>query len=448
MRTPLVVIGAGTAGLRTALTAASSGTETVLIGTGPVAGTCLNTGCIPTKAMLHAADVFRTCSEAGEIGITATAKVDFAKVMGRVRGIITEGRTHAESSVKHHAHLTYIEGRARFVSPAVIEVGNHRISAEKVIIATGTRPGIPPVPGLEKVPYITNEEAVRLTEQPKHLLIVGGGYIACEYATFFASIGTKVTILERAPDILTVLDEDLRKVIRASLDAMGVRILTGVATTNVSHAAGKFTCTLQGADVSRVQGDTLLVAAGRTPNTADLGLERAGIDVDGRGFIPVDQYLRTSQRHVYAIGDVNGQALFAHAAKREGWRALEHALLGKRPRAPRHVPWAVFTHPPAAGIGLSEQELKKQGTRYDVLEARFSSCGKARIIRCEHGLVKILHKHGHILGAFIVGPDADNLIHEFCALMLLGERAIAGLQELIHIHPTLAEVHENLRSRH
>jgi len=448
MHAEILIIGAGTAGLRTALTAAANGNKTVVIGTGPLGGTCLNNGCIPTKTMLHAADVLRTVQNASIAGIVASGKPDFKKIMRRVRSISKEGRDHAQQAIAHNPHLTYIEGSARFVAKKVVEVNNTRITADKIIIATGTANATPPVPGLAEVPYLTNVESVELTSQPKHLLIVGGGYIACEYATFFATLGTQVTIVERAPSILGVLDEDVRVVVEASLKQLGVRLFTGVATSKVSFSGEKYTLSLSGAAVSRVTGDALLVATGRSPNTKNLGLEDAGIEIDGRGFIVVDSQLRSSNKDVYAIGDVNGLSLFAHSAKRQGWLALEHILLSKRTKFDAGmIPWAVFTHPTVGGVGLSELQAQKQGIEYGILSARFSSCGKAKVIDETDGFVKILHHEGRILGATIVGPDADNLVHEFVALMHTGAQGIRILNEMVHAHPTLAEVFESLSAK-
>ncbi len=445
MHTELIIIGAGTAGLRTALTAAANGKETLLIGTGPLGGTCLNNGCIPTKTMLHAADVLRTVKNAKEAGVTASGKPNFAAIMKRVRAISQEGRDHAEQAIKKSPHLTYVNGEARFIAKTVVEVNNTQYSADNIIIATGTSGFVPPVPGLDQVPFLTNVETVKLTKQPKHLLILGGGYIACEYATFFATLGTKVTIVERAPTILGMLDDDVRKVVHDSLVSMGVRIFTGVATTNVSYSK-QYTLTLSGADVSRVSGDALLVATGRAPNTKSLNLEAAGIAINGRGYITVDSQLRTSNKSVYAIGDVNGQSLFAHSAKREGWLALEHLLFGKRVKLDYDkIPWAVFTHPVVGGVGLSEGQAQKLGVPYEVFSASYASCGKAQIINKTEGLVKVLVNNGVVIGATVAGAQGDNLVHEFVALMHAGARGEAILREMVHAHPTLAEVFSNLK---
>jgi mycothione reductase len=448
MHAEILIIGAGTAGLRTALTAAANGKKTIVIGTGPLGGTCLNNGCIPTKTMLHAADVLRVIQNARTAGVSATGKPDFKKMMRRVRAISKEGRDYALHAINNNTHLTYIEGAARFVAKKVVEVNNVRITADKIIIATGTVNATPPIPGLADVPYLTNVESVELTSQPKHLLIIGGGYIACEYATFFATLGTQVTIVERAPTILGVLDEDVRSVVYDSLAELGVRMLTGVATSQVSFSKKKYKLGLSGASVASVSGDALLVATGRTPNTKNLGLEDAGVEIDGRGFIVVDSQLRSSNKNVYAIGDVNGLSLFAHSAKRQGWLALEHILLSKRTKFdPGMIPWAVFTHPIVGGVGLSELQAQKQGIEYGVLTAHFSTCGKAKVIDEIDGFVKVLHSDGRILGATIVGPDADNLVHEFVALMHTGSQGIRILNEMVHAHPTLAEVFESLTAK-
>ena len=209
MDTELLIIGAGTAGVRTAVTAASNGVDTVVVGDGLVAGTCLNTGCIPTKTLLHAADVHRMIGRSQEIGISAKSKPDFEKVMARMDAIRTDGREHAEQTLKKTENLKYISGRAKFVARNVVEVNRARIKAQKVIVATGTSPFIPPIPGLKDTEYMTNVEALNLKRLPTSMIIVGGGYIACEFATFFATMGTKVTIIERGPSLLGVLDAEI-----------------------------------------------------------------------------------------------------------------------------------------------------------------------------------------------------------------------------------------------
>lgn len=447
MRAEVLVIGAGTAGLRTAMTASSNGLKTVLVGDGQIAGTCLNTGCIPTKTMLYAAEQMASAKKP-RVGVSLSAKPNFAAIMRRVRAISKEGRDHATKAVKANKNLTYLEGRATFAAKNVVEVGQYRIVAERIIVATGTKAFIPPIPGLNDVPFMTNEEVVELTKKPRHVMLLGGGYISCEYATFFARLGIKVTIIERGDGVLSVLDEDIRKPIRQSLESMGVRILTNAVASKVTHKKGIYTVTLTAKSARRVTGDCLVVCCGRVPNTQGLGLENAHIKINKRGFIETDLTCRTSNKSVYAIGDVNGVSLFAHTAKREGWIALEHILFEKHSRMDYDkIPWAVFTAPVAAGVGMSEFQLQANNESYEVLEAEFSHCGKAKIIQEDEGKVKVLHQKGKIVGAFIVGPQADNLIHEFVALMHMGKMGVATLQRMVHAHPTLAEVCESLRAR-
>ncbi len=441
----IIVVGAGTAGARVAVTAANNGAKTLLIGDEPVGGTCLNTGCIPSKALLHSANVYHTIKESSLFGIRCVSKPSFAKIRTRVIDIVSEGRSHVRSTLFTTDNLTFIKGRARFVGPRTVEVLTTHYSAKNIIIATGSRPSIPPIPGLAGLDIITSDNLLSLKKLPKRLIIIGGGYVACEYASFFASFGVKVTILEVAPDILMSLDDDVRLVIKNSLESLGVRLFTGVATTRISFKARQFVCSIAGALQKRVIGDSLLVAAGRTPNTTGLSLSRAGINVTSRGFITVDSFLRTSNKHVYAIGDVNGLSMFAHSAKREAWLVLERILLNKNVRMPRKtIPWAIFTHPPAAGVGASENSLKLSSSDYEVLFAPFTRCGRAKIINKTAGFVKVLHNNGRILGAQVVGPNADDIIHEFVALMHTGSQGVDILKKMIHIHPTLSEVCESL----
>lgn len=442
----VIVLGLGTGGLKIASKCAHAGKKTLAFEPSAIGGTCLNTGCIPTKAMLYAAETYQQVKRAKEFGITAKGvNVNFSKVMNRVRSIVDEGQAHIKKALRK-SPLKLIRKHAYFTSENTVSDGKKEYSADRFIIATGARNTIVPIKGLSDIDYLTNAKAIELTKMPKSIIMIGGGYIAMEFATFFQSIGVKVTVLELAPRVLGMLDEDVTDVLVEKYENMGMKICTHVAAQEVKNRANGVEVIAkdmnQDGKLRRFRAEKLFLAIGRRPNTEKLALRSAKVAVDRRGFVVVDKHLRTSNRNVYALGDVTGKAMFAHVAKRHV-RALTNTLLHDKRTSVDHklVPWSVFTHPPIAGVGISEKQSDAE--KIGVLKAHFTRNGRAHILNETKGFVKVMYnkKNNRIVGCVIVGPRADDMIHEFVAL-LHAKGTVSMLRNMIHIHPTLSEVME------
>lgn len=443
----LVVLGGGTGGLRVALSAVNSGLKVALIESGVIGGTCLNNGCIPTKAMLQAAHTLQTVKNAKKFGILSSAKVNFSKVMNRVHEIIQEGQDHIKPSLKKKG-LLYIHAKGSFIDSHTIVAGKYKVSFKNAFICTGAKNMVPPLPG-KKITFLDNVSVLNLKKLPKSVTIIGGGYISMEYATFFSEMGSKVTIVEYAPQILSMLDEDVISELKKHYTS--VRINTGSKITNIVQTKKQTTVTfvpVAGGKAKSVTSDALMVACGRVPNTKHLSLEKAKVTVGKRGEVVVSDSLQSNQKHIYAIGDVTGRALFAHAAKRETSIALHNITHSKKQKMNFDlVPWAVFTHPVVSGIGMSQKQAIASKIPFVTYRAPFSRAGRARVNGDMSGFVKIFvaKKDKRILGATIIGPNADDMIHEIATIMNSTSPTITTLQKTIHVHPTLSEVMESLR---
>ena len=445
----LLVVGGGTGGLRLALMAARNGHDTVIAEPGVLGGTCLNTGCIPSKTLLHAAELFLEMKRAREFGLhAADVRVDFGAVMQRMRRIVHEGQEHVVESVQKRAHLRVIKGKALFVGKNEVQVGTRIVKAKRVVIATGARASVPKIEGIDQVKAMVSDDVLLLKEQPHSLLVMGGGYIALELATFFNALGTNVTVIEHNPRILKEVDEEVTQLLQPLYEQRGVRFLLGREIARVEREkAGVNVVVKQGEKgKEEMKATHLLAATGRAPNSSGFGLEKAGVKVNERGAIIVNEFLETTAKGTYAMGDVTGRAPFAHAAKRESYIIMHNLFSRNKEAMPFSlVPWAVFTNPVIAAAGLSEARAKEQNINYGVQRAEFKRAGRATVIGRTEGFVKVLYdkKTRKLLGAVIIGARADDLIHEYAALLTAGE-TIDTLHKVIHIHPTLSEVNEAL----
>ncbi len=435
----LIVIGGGTGGLRTAI-AASKKTKVLLIDPGILGGTCLNTGCIPTKAMLHSSHLYELRKSLSQFGLSSNFRIDFAKLMKRVRAIVKEGQDHIYAGLKKNENLKIVKGKASFISKNKLMVGKDTYSFDKAIIATGAKNFMPQIKGLEKTDYLDNASVMKLTKLPNSLVMIGGGYISMEFATFFSELGTKVTVLEKFPMVLGMLDDDTREFLKTYMEESGIKIVTDADIKEIKNNTVYY-------NKAKIKAEKILVAAGRVPNTDGMDLEKAGINIGKKGEVIVNDYLETSNRDVYAIGDVNGRAMFAHAAKRETFVVLDN-IFEKKNRVMdfKYMPWAVFTNPPVSGVGMNEKKAAEMKINYGILKASFENVGRARISEDMRGQAKIIFdkKSDIILGAEIIGPNADDIVHEIIALMNMGAK-VQDLRKMIHIHPTFSEVMENLK---
>ncbi|MEC3953014.1 dihydrolipoyl dehydrogenase [Nocardia sp. CDC153] len=459
----LLVIGGGPGGYVAAIRAAQRGLNVGLVEKERPGGVCLNWGCIPTKAMLRSAEVFHTIAHAADFGIYAdNLRFDYAAVRQRKDGIVKELTDGVAGLLKANG-VTVIEGHARFTGPTTVEVveagpspifeGGPRyaaaptanavrtVSAKDVIIATGSVPAVLPIPGADLPGVITSDGAFGLTEVPKRLVVIGGSAVGAEWANLFHEFGADVTVVEMQDRLVPLEDKEIGTALVRSFTKRGIKVLTGATVTAIAEAGNGLSVTVGGAKPQELPADVVLVGVGRRPNTAELGLDVAGIDTDARGFIPVDEHLRTGVEHVYAIGDVTGKALLAHVASHQGLVASD-TIAGHAAHIDYNViPAATFTHPEIASVGLTEDAAKAAG--HDVIVAKFpfAALGRAKSFGDQEGFLKIVAgaKHKDVLGVHIIGPSASDLITEG-ALAISLEATLDELAETIHAHPTLGEI--------
>lgn len=433
-----MVVGGGMAGLPMALRASRHG-PAVLVEPGPLGGTCLNRGCIPTKTMIHSAKVAHLARRGAEFGVDiGEVRVDLAAVVDRKNEVLTSIRDGSYRAVDRADNLTFLHDRARFVDQGLVQVNGVVYRAERVVINTGARPTVPDVPGLSESGFLTSTEVLDLVEIPEHLVVVGGGYVGCELAQMFRRFGSGVTLVQRADRLLPDEDPAVSEVVETAFAGEGIEVLTGAAMLAVDRGKDGSVEVMTGSGT--VTGSHLLLAVGRTPNTDDLGLDDAEVSVDNSGFVVVDDRYATSAEGVYAIGDVIGPPMFTHSARDDAALLYRSVFKDDTAATSRLVPHAVFTDPEVASFGLTEPEARDRlGEGVSVGSERFRGVGKARAIGETAGFVKIVTGPDRkILGASIVGPDAGNLVHELVVAASAG-MTVDELAGVMHIHPTLAE---------
>jgi len=440
----VIVIGSG-AGMLVVEEALSHGAKVALVDKGPrLGGTCLNYGCIPSKMLIHAADRVMEIQKARELGIAAKLEdIDFSAIMNRMRKSRDGGEKEVSQGIRHLDGLDFFESEAHLVDGYTMEVGKERIKGDRIFIASGSRPFIPPIKGLETVPFLTNESVLELTGKPESIVIIGGGYIGVEYAHFFAAMGAKVTVLEMAdrlvlseePEMAELLLGELSKRMTISLNAKVVEVKkegNGIKVLAEDAASGK---------QKEFAANTVMVAIGRKSNADLLKVENTGIEVDKKGFIKVDEHFQTSKKNIFAIGDANGEQMFTHAANREAALAIDNVLHdGKATIHRNSVPHAVYSYPPIASVGLAEQAAK-ENHKVVVGTTRYYAVAKGEAMMEKEGFAKaIVDKDSErILGFHIVGPYAPMLIQEVVNAMTSGGQ-VNELYEGIHIHPALSEL--------
>jgi len=440
--TNLVVIGAGAGGLVSSYIAATVKAKVTLIEKHKMGGDCLNTGCVPSKALLRSAKMLSYIKRASEYGFkNASVDFEFAEVMERVQRVIKQIEPH--DSVERYSKLGVdcIQGEATITSPYTVEVNGKQITTRNIIIASGGRPFVPPIPGLEETGYFTSDTIWNLRTLPKTLVILGGGPIGCELAQAFARLGSKVIQIQRAKHIMVREDTEVSEIIEAKFAKEGIEVLTSHQALRVEQK--QLICEHEGKEVS-VAFDEILIAVGRAANT--MGLEKLGITLTARGTVEVDKYMRTNIPTIYACGDVAGPYQFTHTAAHQAWYAAVNALFGKFKKFKVDysvIPWTTFTDPEVARVGLNEQDAKRQGIKYEVTKYGIDDLDRAIADEEAHGFVKVLTKPGKdkILGVTIVGHHAGDLIAEYIQAMKWG----IGLNKVlgtIHIYPTLTEANK------
>ena len=443
--TNLVVIGAGSAGLVTAYVAAAAKAKVTLIERDQMGGDCLNTGCVPSKAIIRSARIAAYIERSREFGLVAgPLQVDFPKVMQRVRDVIARIEPH--DSVERYMELGVdcLSGSARITSPWTVEVNGAQITTRSIVIATGGRPAVPPIPGLEQINYLTSDTIWRLERLPQRLLVLGGGPIGCELAQAFRRLGSEVTLVEMAPRLLAREDPQTSTAVEQRFVEEGIQLLTGHTAEAFENDGGNPSVLCTGKNgTTRVAFDEVLVAVGRRANTDGLDIGNAGLELNPNGTIPVNEYLQTRHRHILACGDVTGPYQLTHAAGFQGWYCAMNALFGhiKRFKVDYTVmPWAVFTDPEVARVGLTADEASAQGIAYEITRYGIDDLDRAIADSEANGFVKVITKKGsdRILGATVVGHHAAELITEYVTAMKYG-MGLRKILNTIHIYPTLAE---------
>ena len=447
----IIIIGAGPGGYETALLAARRNVEVVLIESGPVGGTCLNEGCIPTKAFCKNAEVLDGLREAEEFGVTGLSYgFDFKKVVERKNAVVYQLRGGVEGLLGHK-NITLVRGKASFKDQHTVVVDDKEYSADYVIIATGSVSASLPIDGADLPGVITSKEILEVDEVPQRLCVIGGGVIGLEFASIFRSFGSEVTVLEYCKDILPRFDTDLAKRLKQSLSKRGIEINTQAQVTGISETSGEYTISFirKGKEES-VVSDKVLMAVGRRANIGSLNLSDAGVEFTPRGVL-VNNVMQTNVPHIYAIGDINGHMMLAHAATFQGIVALDHIMGLENEIDLSVMPAAVFTSPEAASVGLTEDECKEKGIPVKCLKSFFRANGKAVTMGETDGFCKVVvaaepkegaespYEPGRVLGCHMYGPHSSDIIQEACAL-ISRKVTVSEFHDIIHTHPTLTEV--------
>ncbi|MGF1702335.1 FAD-dependent oxidoreductase [Photobacterium makurazakiensis] len=447
----MVVIGAGAGGLVSSYIAAAVKAEVTLIERHKMGGDCLNTGCVPSKAIIRAAHTMAEISRSHEFGITTSVtQVDFKQVMGRIHNVIAKIEPH--DSVERYSKLgvNCISGEATILSPWEVEVNGERITTRNIVIATGARPLVPTIEGLESVNYLTSDTIWQLQEQPKHMVVLGGGPIGCELAQSFRRLGSQVTLIEMAEQVLIREDFDAAEQVKLQMEKDGVTIMTGHRASRFEKVTDEKGIEIQrvylqaaNGDELSVEFDVVLLALGRVANVQGFGLEELGITTSERGTVEVNEYLQTKYPNIFAVGDVSGPFQLTHAAAHQAWYAAVNGLFGnvKKFKADYSVlPAATYTSPEVARVGINEKEAQQQGLQFDVTTYGIDDLDRAITDGEDHGFIKVITPKGKdkILGVTIVGHNAGEMLAEFTLAMRhgLGLNKILGT---IHPYPTMSE---------
>lgn len=444
----IVVIGAGSAGLVTSYIAAAVKANVTLIERHKMGGDCLNTGCVPSKALIRSGKFIADTKRSKDLGFeSASVNFNFADVMERVQRIVKTVEPH--DSVERYTNLgvNVIEGEAKITSPYTVEVNGKTLVTRNIVIATGARPFVPPIKGIDKVDYLTSDNVWDIREQPKRLIVLGGGPIGCELTQAFARLGSEVTQVEMHNRLMIREDEDVSELVQERFLKEGVKVLTNHQAVEfiVENGEQVLICQHNGAEV-KLAFDKVLVAVGRAANISGFGLETLGIPTTRVKTVEVNEYLETKFPNIYAVGDVAGPFQFTHTAAHQAWYAAVNALFGKFKKFKVDysvIPWATFTEPEVARVGLNEQEAIEKNIPYEVTKFDVAELDRAIADEEAHGFIKVLTVPGKdkILGATIVGEQAGDLIAEYVMAMKhnLGLNKILGT---IHIYPTLAEMNK------
>jgi pyruvate/2-oxoglutarate dehydrogenase complex dihydrolipoamide dehydrogenase (E3) component len=443
-----IVIGTGQAGPSLAARLAKAGMKVAIVERGRFGGSCVNTGCTPTKTLLASAYAAQLARRAAEYGVTLGAgpvpvSVDMKRVKARKDAVVEDFSQGVERSLRNLPNCTVVQGHARFTSPHQVAAGDELLAAERIFLDVGARPAVPEIAGLGEVDYLTSSSMMAVDFLPRHLVIVGGGYVGLELGQMYRRFGSEVSIVEMAPRLLRREDEDVSAAIADVLEREGVRLHLGARCIRVAEQDGEIEVGVEcAAGVPAVHGSHLLLAVGRRPNTDDLGLPNAGVAQDQEGYIVVDDQLRTNVPGIWALGECNGRGAFTHTAYNDFEIVAANLLDGEARRVSYRIPaYAVFVDPPLGRVGMTEAEVRRSGRR--------ALCGKRPMTKVSRaiekgetlGFMKVLvdAETRQILGAVILGTGGDEAVH--CVLDVMAAKApYTVLQRAVHIHPTVAEL--------
>ncbi len=441
IQTDLIIIGSGPGGYEAAAFAAKHGLQVVIAEEAFAGGTCLNCGCIPTKALIHDAEKAVAVPNEGAMRLAAAIDRKNQVIDGLRKGI---------EALLGQPSITFLHGHASLVDANTVAVGEETVKAKDILIATGSKAKMPPVSGLSpdeiraNPRVVTSEELLNLSTPPQHLCIVGAGVIGLEMASVFRAFGSKVTIIEFMKECLPTMDQELARRLRKSMEKQGIVFYLGCGLQQVDGDKVTYQNVKKGASET-IEADCILVATGRQANVEGLGLENTSIEVGRRG-IEVDDNMQTTVPHIYAIGDVNGRQMLAHAATFQGFHAINH-ILGKTDNIRLNImPAAVFTHPEIASVGLTEDKCKEMGIACAVRKSLYRANGRAQASEATDGLLKLVcDDQGKLIGCHALGQEASWMVQEVATLMNFDATA-DRLAEIVHIHPTLSEILLNAAS--
>jgi len=442
----ITIIGGGTGGYVAAIRAAQLGARVVLIERDEVGGTCLLRGCIPTKAFLATAEVLAKAKEAEKFGVQVSdVKLAYPKALERKNAIVQRLVNGVHQLLKAHK-VEYVHGEAKLLGGNRVSVtlpqGQARGESEKIVVATGSKAMRPAMFKFDGRNVITSKEALDLTEVPKSILIIGGAYVGCEFASMFRDFGAEVTIVEMLPQIIPTEEREVAQTLKSEFKKRGINILTNTKITNMDVSDGKVKATTEGGEV--IEAEKALIAVGRAVESQGVGLDEAGIDHDERGAVIVNERMETNVPGIYAVGDVLGTIMLAHVAGTQGTVAVANALGGSRTFSYGAIPYCIYTRPEIASVGMKEKDAAEAGYEVATGKFRFTALGKAMVIEDTTGFVKVVadKKTEKVLGASLVGPHVTDIIHELVLAVHAGI-TVEQLAEMIHAHPTLPEaIHE------
>ena len=444
----IIVIGSGS-GMLVASAAVEQGLRVALVEQGKMGGTCINVGCVPSKMLIYPADVVVNIKESEKLGVHASVdSVDFQNIISRMHELVNHDSDHQALAVEATPNIVWFKEKGEFVSDYTMQIGQHTIMAPMIFIVSGARPGIPPIKGIDKIGYLTNETVLELQTPPKSILIIGGGYIGMEYGHFFSSIGTKTTILQRPNRVLPEEEHEISELLKTEMQQR-MEIYTGFEVLEAKQEGSTKTLLTR----NRLDGvkrefsaEAVLVATGRVSNADLLKPEKTGVQLDERNFIKVNEFLETDKKGIWAFGDAIGKQMFKHVANYEAgivWHNAFHEH--KAPMDFSAAPHAVFTHPQVASVGLKEEEAKQRYQKIHVGTAFYRDTAMGAAMGFPKGFVKVIveGETGKIVGGHIIGPEASILIQEIVNAMVGEAGGFGSIFQAMHIHPALSEVVQN-----